>query len=260
LTVVDEVDENMSLTDVELRRERWRRYRRGFRLDDPESPAFGLGGLARRVRDPRYRLLVLPDDPEANRITFDGVFWEFWMRNHTPPFDAKLNWGHEKTPTLRAALRGETRDGQWTRLIAAHRHGGLEVIAPHAWDGPRGRVFQLIPMVAVTGGALRIQQELVETYSLPGPWEVTLSLRGTEQAHLGGLGEGWLEPMGGGWDSPTCFEPNIRVSLEFDSADWDPEATAFELAAQIEDAWGFQQRRYLARVGDLKGQFDTRRL
>jgi hypothetical protein len=242
----------------DLRRDRWRTYRRALGVV-ADASEFAMGGLAQRVRDPQFRLVVLPEDPHRDLITFDDEFWGVWMEDRAPPFSTRFDWGHEKSPSANAAIRGEKSDGQWTRILAAHRHGGVEVIGSYSWVVEDVRFYALTSIVATIWTALDVQTRLAAKYGVGGPWEVTVSLRDTEGAHLGDLGEGWREPMMGGRDLSTCPDEAVLVSAQL-GAKIDPQAAAFDLGGRIEDAWGFQERRFIARAGDSEGLLDVRQV
>ncbi|PYN18766.1 MAG: hypothetical protein DMD99_26825 [Candidatus Rokuibacteriota bacterium] len=58
-----------------------------------------------------------------------------------------------------------------------------------------------------------------------------------------------------------CPEPNLLWRRELDSwpAAEETKQLAFSVGAWIEDAFGSQSRRFLAREGKLAGQFDWQR-
>lgn len=83
------------LDELDVQRARWRRAREKLRLTDPEADDFATDGLARRLDNPRIRLLILPADPEALVVEFDDEFWEWWHR--LPPHPATgqpTDWGY----------------------------------------------------------------------------------------------------------------------------------------------------------------------
>lgn len=66
--------------DVELQRARWRRALRLEGLDTTSRDDFAVAGLASRLRSPSVQLLLLPADPEADIIPFDGGLWA-WVKD-----------------------------------------------------------------------------------------------------------------------------------------------------------------------------------
>jgi hypothetical protein len=74
---------------TELQRTRWHRAREALRLSDPEAEDFATRGLARLVVEASTRLLVLPADPEANRLEFDDEFWTWWLEDRPDPLSAR---------------------------------------------------------------------------------------------------------------------------------------------------------------------------
>ena len=82
------------LEAIELQRARWRRARSSLRLTDPCEAEFGDGGLGRLVPDIRFRVLVLPGDPERHVVDFSDEVRTWWMRECQNPFDERnSDWG-----------------------------------------------------------------------------------------------------------------------------------------------------------------------
>lgn len=85
---------------------------------------------------------------------------------------------------------------------------------------------------------------------LDGPAELSLALRDTQAAALGNVAEGWQEP-GPHEIGRQCHAKHLF--LRRDLWDWPDEVRqldlAFSIGGWIEDAWGFQERRFLARSG-----------
>ena len=126
-------------------------------------------------------------------------------------------------------------------------------------DDPDG--FLLIQLVGRIWISATRYAAAVEKFDLKGPFRAVLGLRGTDNTALGGLANGWAEPWSGMYDFdeiPRCAEPNILLSLELGR--WPTgEAIghlAFMLGDWIEDSWGMEKRRYVARIGELEGEFD----
>jgi hypothetical protein len=98
--------------------------------------------------------------------------------------------------------------------------------------------------------------------AVDGPWQLTVALNRTAGAFLGNVGEGWAEPLT--WDNelPPCVDQHLLWHIDIADVPRDDEARdiAFSVGDRIEDAWGARQRRYLARVGDLAGRFDVRKV
>lgn len=264
----------METMEREQLRARWRRYRRRLRLLDPEAADFASGGLAKLAPEVAVRLLIVPADPEEVRVDFDTRLWEWLKAEHQSPFGGPAtDWGRETKPTSEAAVRFEvyTDDKwRWGRYLAVHRHGGLECGMGEEvvglWEAreesPRVRVFRLVPIVGRLWCVLSLYSEVQEAYGLAGPWELTLAIRETGGSVLGNLGAGWEEPSDAiALAPPVCPEDNVLVLREIEA--WpDDEACrdlAFSLGSVIEDAWGVEQRRFLARIGDASGSFDTSR-
>lgn len=256
---------SQSLVDTELRRGRWRRFRQQIALSEPSSEGFAKGGLSNRVSEPSVRLLVLPDDPEADLISFDNDLWNWWLENReSPATQRQTQWGLRYEPTPTAAVRYDQGPGElWEDYLALHRHGGLEMElgrhATYSWD--ERRAFRLIHIVGRIWTALDLYQEVIERFGVSGPWEVSLALRDTQGAVLGNVAEGWENPGSGFADEViVCIEPGLltrREIMEWPDAEG-AKSLAFALGGWIEDSWGIRQRRFLAQRGERAGEFDIR--
>lgn len=253
---------------TEVHRERWRRVRGSMRLLDPQAKDFAEGRLSRIVKGCSVRMLMLSGDPEANYIEFDGEFWKWWLSERKDPVTGGVAyWGSAARPTLSAALRGDSRgNGQFTRFVALRRDGGLEMAlgSEGVYSLNRQRetlVFRLTLVVGRVWAALELYHEVIQHFSLKGPWEICLAIPNTAGSMLGGLGEGWAEPAEYYGDLPPCDEPGLLLRREisqFPDAEG-IQALAFSFGAQLEDAWGRKERRFLARHGEFAGQFDRSR-
>lgn len=205
---------------LEMQRAVWRRARQPLRLLDPDSDDFATGGLARHIPDLSVRGLVLPGDPEAEALEFDEELWGWWLTNWPNPFNRSTTaWGSASHPTAQAAVRHDQPSDdpwKWDVYVALHRHGGLEFGLGRAVTSKANdrRIFLLIPIIGRVWAALHLYREVVNRFNLKGPWELSVALRRTGGAQLGGLGEGWLEPWDfrGGDTLPTCPEPNLPTA------------------------------------------------
>lgn len=258
--------------DLELVRARWRRALAREALDTVDREDFGAKGLARRLRTPSARLLVLPADPELEVVDTDEWLWA-WIKN----FEAievagrPVHFGNQHVPSAHAAVlvNGSSRREPWNSYLAIHRSGALECGLGDrgAWermdrDDNLIRVFNLISIVACTWAMLKFGAALREHAVSAGPFQMTIALERTERALLGNLGEGWAEPLDWSNDLPPCGDAHLLWHLELD--EWPDEDAAqriaFRVGDHIEDAWGFSGRRYLARIGEHAGRFDVRQL
>jgi hypothetical protein len=267
---------SMNLEELEIHRRRWRRVRALYELVDPLSDTFGTGGLARHAPQVHVRFLILPADPEATIAEFDEAFWEWWMGDRPNPFEGAsiTNWGEEAKPEASAAVRLQRWRGDpwsWDSYLALHRSGGLEFglgsagsVTWHIRDqADEIRVFLLTTIVGRIWWVLAQFREVIDRYELQQPWEVTLALRDSHMSVLGNVAAGWAEPNETYpfEEAPRCPDPNVLIVREL--AEWPDakgaQALAFSVGANIEDAFGFSKRRFLARLEPDAGAFDTSR-
>ena len=256
----------MSPSDLEAidrQRRRWLQARLPLRLVDPDVDDFSTGGLASRVSQPSVRLLLLPADPEAWLVDFDSDFWAWWAQDGEDPTTGRpTQWGYENLPTDAAALRTVTVEkGLLARYLALHRSGALELElgehGAHSYPGSDQRIFDLIITVGRVRAALRRWTEVRDHLGLTGPAELTLALRGTQGAALSNLANGHPQ-FRPGMNTRLC--PARHLLMRRDLWEWPDEVRqlglALGLGGWIEDAWGRQERRFLAQHGPLQGQLD----
>ncbi len=148
----------------------------------------------------------------------------------------------------------------WQNYFALLRSGALDVTLSsdvgRAVDGVR--YFHLIGLVGRFWAAMSRYSVFVRDRDIRGPFEVTLALRDTKGAVLGGVAQGWRD----GFEArhlPRCVEPHVLLRDEVGEWPVDNEqALAFRFGTWIEDAWGMKERRFIAREGEFQGRFDPR--
>jgi hypothetical protein len=269
------------ILQLEIHRARWWREREACSLVNPDDEGFAMGRLPLPGPDPLVRLLIFPADPEAERLTLDDSFWDWFTGDlPDPAIGRPADWGLKHRPTSGAALRYQPygRD-ECSRYLAVHRSGGLEmglgrdagsVAEPlvDVDDGPQagGRGAQgflrLVTTVGRVWAAAAAYGELLARWPGESPFQVVLGVRRTQGMVLCNFGTGWAEPgYAFAADPITCLEPGLLRLLEF--ASWPDEdgiqALAFDIGSWLENAFGSRYRRYLAHSGPLEGQFDRGR-
>lgn len=266
----------VSAGDIDRDRKRWRRVRRRLLLVDPLVEDFGTGGLAHHAPDVHVRFVILPADPDAVVVDFDEPFWEWWMQDRPNPFEGApaTNWGRDSLPAATGAVRfNRWTDDRWNwdAYLAMLRSGGLEFGLGRSgsaqWrrapEQDPTRVFFLTTIVGRIWVALGLYAEALDRFGIQGPWEITLGLRNSQLAALGNVGAGWAEPERTfpGEQIHRCPDPGVLIIREM--LDWPDSggqrSLAFDIGANIEDAFGCRQRRFLARVDPGAGAFDSSR-
>lgn len=253
------------LLALDRQRERWARARRPLHLQDTEDDAFATGGLAARLPELSVRFVILPADPNAHRVEFDEDFIAWWMSDFDDPITGKpMRWGTSYRPSATAAARYEPAGGAEFYRYAAVRHdGGLDVGlgTECGWRNGKSAGFWLLTIVGRVWGACHLYGRVQQRLGVDGPWELTLALRGTGQAVLGGFAQGWEEPEYSFRRMISiCEERNLLLRRELHSLtnDW-AKHVAFSFGAQIEDAFGSELRRFKANRGEFAGEFDRRK-
>lgn len=256
---------------AELQRRRWRRARHQVGLENSLAEEFGVGGVARHVPDVRFRLVVLPGDPERHLVEFDQELKKWLVQPRPSPFgEGMMQIGTDYRVTVDAAVRysDRTADNRWRfqQYVALLRCGGLEFGSgmPAVYSvRPDITVFRLIYMVGRLWLTLHLYQEVIQRFTVNGPWEVSIALRNTMGSYLGHFASGWQQEPTDAWarsERPPCAEGHVLIRREIAAWPRDSEELqrlVFSLADHIENCWGWNERLYLSREGPESGRFDV---
>lgn len=252
---------NGSIHDVDSQRARWIAYREQQALAQGAGDDFAIRGLGGRVDDLDLRMLLLPSDPHADAIllTEENLTW-LKEERQSPYGGGAVLWGHQTRATSSSLVLFDEygNDRGWRRYLALHRHGGLEAASGNCAYEVRGtRIFHLRHIVGLVWSALALQGEATSQWQIEAPFELTVSLRNTTGATLGGFAEGWREPGRDLFDFSTCVEDDVLLRWELDGG-FDVEETALDVGDRIEQTFGTTRRRHLAHRGEYDGRFDPR--
>lgn len=265
----------ISPEEWERLRHRWLSARRKVRLDSIDDDDFGLGGLARHAPEVRVRFLILPSDPGRAFVEFDEAMWEWWKADWPNPFEgaSRTEWDNFQIPTTEAAVRayrwGDDR-WRWDDYLALHRNGGLEfglgrlgtATFQRQFEDESTQIFFLTTIVGRAWWSLSRYSDVTSRYELEGPYEICLAFKDTLRSGLGNVAAGWEEPQESfGRDFPKCPDRNVLIirTVETWPGPEQLQSIAFSLGANVEDAWGCQQRRFISRVEPNPGEFDVSR-
>ena len=189
---------NGTIHEIDAQRARWLRYRtdQALRLDAGDE--FARGGLGRHPDNLDVRLLFLPADPDGDVISLDREVLAWLKGPRQSPYGGSYpQWGPQERGTNGALVVYDQyrEDAGWKRYLALHRYGGIEVGVAHlAYGVSEVRAFPLRPIVGLAWTAAALFAEVADRWQLQGPVEITVALRNTRQATLGGFAEGWAEP------------------------------------------------------------------
>jgi hypothetical protein len=222
---------------------------------------FACGGLGRHSDDLGARLLFLPSDPETDVVPLDKDTMT-WLKQVRPaPYDGQApSWGHQERATSHALVLYDQRrdDAGWSRYLALHRHGGIEVgLGRLPYEQHNVQIVPLRRIVGIAWAAAALQAEAIQQWQVDGPFEVTVGLRNTAQATLGDFAEGWATPGNGLYDYPLCLDDHVLLRHET-LGPIDPEHFAISLGDRLEQTFGTTNRRHLASRGQYEGKFDPR--
>lgn len=247
--------------DVDAQRARWIAYREERALTVGAGGSFAIGGLGERVSDLDIRMLFLPSDPHAAAISLNAETLTWLKEERQSPYSGgPVMWGHQTRATSSALVLHDQYgdDGGWNRYLALHRHGGLELASGKcSYEMEGTQVFHLRHIVGLVWSALALQGEANSRWQIAAPFELTVSLRDTTGAALGGFAEGWREPGRDLFELSTCIEDNVLLRWELDDG-LEVEEIALDVGDRIEQAFGTTGRRHLAHRGEYEGRFDPR--
>jgi hypothetical protein len=249
------------MRDVDDQRNRWATFRQRKGLVEDAGDAFAEGGLGDLMENLDVRLLILPSDPFADVVPFDNGALDWLKQQRDSPFGGSaVEWGHRSRASSTALILYNQYDESkgWDRYLALHRHGGLEFASSRlAYQLREMRVFDLRAVVGFSWSALAVQEEAIDHWTIQRPFELTLALRDTQTATLGGFADGWRQPGQGLYEMSLCTEKNVLLRWELDKK-FDAKEIAIDLGDRIEQAFGTTHRRHIARNGPYEGEFDPR--
>ncbi len=252
-----------TIQEVDAQRARWAAKRQGQALTLDAGEDFALGGLGRHTEALDARLVCLPSDPLADAVPLDQETLAWLKQSRQSPYGGRYpSWGSRERATSGALVLYDQyrEDAGWTHYLALHRHGGIEVGLSHLTYEIRAmtgqlRVFALRSIVGAAWAAAAMQNEVLDQWHVQMPFELTIGVRNTSRATLGGFAEGWANPGQGLGEFTICLEDHLLLRHEADDG-IDPERYALDLGDRIEQAFGSISRRHLARVGEYVGRFD----
>jgi hypothetical protein len=151
------------------------------------------------------------------------------------------------------------------RFLRINRNGYVEMGCSLARKYGDDILFAYVPIIGYFWQFFNFILELYRHEYMNYPFKIMLNMKGTENAILGNLGKGWLEPIGEGrLYAPRCIENNIQIIREIRSADaeqGDVEKIIKGVAAQIDNAWGQREIRCFNNVQhDPQQQFPTQNM
>lgn len=246
---------------TDQQRSRWAAARRRMGIGGVGEESHGSAGLAKRIEGLSARIVLLPSDPEAHLFDIDDRFSEGWRRASA---DLAVN-----QKALLGSVHGVFANGfvsyapvgaAWGWYCSVDHAGAIDVcLGVNAASQREGRrTFNLVAIVGRTWWACGLQDGLAQELSVPGPWELSVSLFETAGAHLGGLGAGWVDkwrdaPQRRADDDASLF---FRREIEHFSGD-SARDTAFSIGRQIENAFGANPNRFLPAYTRTLTEFEA---
>lgn len=245
--------------EVDAQRARWVAYRKRQQLHLEAGEQFARGDLGSHVGNLDVRLLSLPADPDRDVVPLGTDALEWFKQVGSGPFHGRSpRWPGDRAVTNALVLFDYYREEmEWVRYLALHRHGGIEIGAGDlSYEVKEMRVIRLRRVVALVWTAVAVQAEVVEKWEIEPPYELTVGVKNTRGAALGGFAEGWPEPGRSLKDPRTCLDEDVL--LRWECEELDAESIAMEAGGRLEQAFGTTMRRHCACTGEFEGQFDPR--
>jgi hypothetical protein len=256
----------VNLSDLDIVRSGWQRELAKRRLSDAQDEHFSLGGLSTMIERPSVRFLILPGDPSITSISFDQETRGWWQEVRAAPVpDQHVRWGDQFRSIAHTLLGVPHGEHPWRGYYALHRNGALEFDLGTSGVrdfGDGWKLFLLIPTVVRIWCAVFDYNELIQRFSVAGPWQLTLAIRDTQPSVLGGLGADWHQPERLPFGRKSeCIEPAICVSREIH--EWPKSHQALHDVAVwfgdfMEDAFGSPVRRYAVDSDGTSAAIDSR--
>jgi hypothetical protein len=170
--------------DSDIVKQRWEREQAllGLARDTPDDK-FATGGLGALAVPPTVRIVVLPGDPCSQTVPGQDPISVIPQLTTLP--------GGQQLPNLEM-VRGTSSgyvgysyagdDGLWRSFAAVHWHGGVDFFLGdqgcREWGdllGARRRVVYLLQSVKWAWGAFDLQRQLVERFTVAGPFRAILT-------------------------------------------------------------------------------------
>ncbi len=209
--------------------------------------------------------IILNDYIDTSR----DELWNWLDRNNRryPPDIGGIFLPAEKRSTLDGIVlsdnkytMGDVHFNLIPSFLRINRNGYLEMGYSLAKGYGDDIAFAYVPTVGYFWQFINFVVELYRKENVNMPFKIMLNMKGTENALLYILGEGWSEPIGEGREyRPYCIENNIQIIKEIKSADikeGEVEKIVREVATQIDNAWGQREPRCFNNIKfDAQQQF-----
>ncbi len=258
-----------SLTETELVRARWRRHLRVEALDTTDRADFARRGLANRVQELAFRLLILPYDPDVERFESEDAATHLMDHQNMEIGNGTIHFGTKVVPTAHAtALVSQSGDDMpWGRYVAIHRNGAIELGLSDRFRVQTSqcevvtKLVRLVTNASFTWATLELARR-IGAGAMGQRHLLVVALPDTTGAVLSNLAVGYREPEGYDKRSQGCPYEDLlwHIELERLPADSDEtSAVALRVASRLTNAWGMTQTLYLDRDSDRNGQLNIRR-
>ena len=256
-----------SLTETELVRARWRRHLRAEALDTTDQPDFARRGLANRVRDLAFRLLILPYDPDIEQFETDESVSHLKDHQNMEIGNGTIHFGTWVTPSAHATahVARPRDDAPWERFVAVHRNGAVELglsdrNSQYAEDSDP-RYVQLIAAASFSWATLELARE-INPEANDQPRLLAVALPDAADALLDNLAAGYRAPGSHYNQIPGCPDAHLLWHIELDRLPADLDGThalALNIASRLLEAWGVTSTLHLDGEGSFTDQLNVHR-
>ncbi|MBI1880882.1 MAG: hypothetical protein HYR94_22110 [Chloroflexi bacterium] len=221
-------------------------------------------------------IVVIPDNWAEQSIDSNSLALRTWLESNKWVYDPALSSPFQH-PQIQACSEGvilpqwfpSETDKVLERFLLIRRDGmvefgmGQETYFLHEEDV----IFKLAHVVGRLWQFLGCLNDLFADFLTNKPKNILcfLNMRGTRNALLGDLAEGWKEPHENGFDAyrPRCLDKHLQIHLTipYEGIKNEIETLVRWFATRLDNAWGhFEPRCYVHQNVDKAQPFTRRRL
>jgi hypothetical protein len=233
--------------------QRWAAEREARRLTRNDE-SFAHAGLMTMLDDPGLLVAVHPADPWSTAVDFGDDLLHVLPERFTGRTANGVELMGSTIVTDSALGRFAQGEKGWRAYVAIQRHGGVEVGIGASLRYQRQRddydgrqIYRLHYIVHAIRVAVESQgRALALTLPIEGPFELVVAVPGTGGSLLGGLADGWEDPVS--WlDGNTCVTSEVLVRAQVNEWPTDDDGQSqliVSMAHRVCNGWGTTERLF----------------